>query len=533
MSKRLSRSVLAPGLVTEVSDPQRDTLRLRSPIRAADPEQGDLRSRVTTAVGWKGASGVVGQLTKLMQVVVLTRLLSPHDFGVAGMGLMLVPFVVNFSDFGLGIALVQRRTITDRDASSVFWASVGIGAIVSALGAATAPFVAHFYHQSEVTPLFATASLGFVITSLGSTHRSLLVRSMNFRALELRSIASALAGAVVGITMAVFGAGPWAFIGMFLTGAVTSTALLCSMAGWHPSRTVSMRSIRELASFGGRYLGGTTFLTLNQNADNILVGRFLGAASLGFYSLAYSVILSPLSRLASPVMQILTPAFSRLQDDKKALATGWLRATPLLAVVVLPLTLTVAVTAHDLVLVVFGRQWTAAVPVMQILACVSAMQCLQLHDVVLQAMGRMRVYLWVSAASFALNLSAFIVGLRWGIVGVSAAFAVSSSIYFVAYTVVVSRALGIRPIRFLQALAGVLQGAVALVLAEFTAKLLVDHSGLAALPRIAVVTAAGLGAFFAVCAWRAPDVFGELRRLWAHRFARHKVVPAQAVQASS
>ena len=338
---------------------------------------------------------------------------------------------------------------------------------------------------------------------------------MNFRVLELRLIVGMLVGGVAGVTVAVLGGGPWALVAMQLSSAVTSTALLWGMSGWRPSRTLSVRSLRELSAFGGRFLGGTTFLTLNQNADNVLVGRFLGAASLGFYTLAYGVILSPLARLASPVMQILIPAFARLQDDKKALSTGWLRATSALAVVVLPLTLTVAVTAHQLVVLVFGQRWTPAVPVMQILACVSAMQCLQLHDVVMQALGRMTAYLRISALSFALNLGAFIIGLNWGIIGVAAAFSVSSSIYFVAYTLVVSRALGMRPVRFVQALAGKLQAGLALTVVELAAQFVLDWKQSRTLLRIAAVTALGLAAFAAVGAWRAPDVFGELRRLLA------------------
>ena len=488
-----------------------------SALRPRDPERSELRARITSAVGWKGASSVIGQLMKVAQVVVLTRLLSPHDFGVAGMVLVLAPFVVSFSDFGLGIALVQRATITELDASSVFWASLGIGVFASGVAVAASPLVAHFYHQPEVAPLFAITSLGFAIMSLGSTHRSLLVRSMNFRALEIRSMAGLLVGAIVGITTAVAGGGPWALVGGYLAGVSSSTALLWVTAGWRPSTAFSLQTIRELAGFGGRFLGGTTFLNFSQNADNVLVGRFLGAESLGFYTLAYSVILSPLARLAGPVMQILTPALSRLQDDKRALADGWLRATSLLAFVVLPLTLTIAVTANDLVALAFGQRWMRAVPVMQILACVSAMQCLQLHDVVMQALGRMRLYMWISAASFAANLGGFVIGLQWGILGVATSLAISTTIYFIAYTVVVSRVLGIGSFRFVEALAGVLQAAFALAIVELVAMHVLDGSRATGLPRIMLVTALGLSAFVAVCAWRAPGIFAELRQMVSHR----------------
>jgi O-antigen/teichoic acid export membrane protein len=498
-------------------------------LRPPDPERRELKGRIASGVGWKGASAVISQLTRLGVVVVLTRLLSPRDFGVAGMVLVVLPFMVNFADFGLGIALVQRPKITELEISSVFWASLGIGAVLSVLGAAVSPLVALFYGRGEVAALFAVLTLGFFITSLGSTHRSLLVRSMNFRVLELRLIAGSLVGAVVGIGLAVAGTGPWALVGMQLATAVTSTALLWTMSGWRPAATFSAASVRELGAFGGRYLGATTFLTMNRNVDNVLVGRYLGAIPLGFYTLAYSVILSPLSRLSGPVMQILTPALSRLQDDKEALAAGWLRSTRLLAVAVLPLTLTIAFTAHDLVDLVFGKRWDGAIRVMQILACVSAVQCLQLHDVVMQALGRMSTFFWISAASFGMNLVGFVVGLHWGIVGVATGFAICSGIYFAGYTVLVSRILGIGSLRLVGALSGVLQAAAALVAAEILVQQLIEGDS-TDLARMCAVTAGGVAAFAVGCAWRAPDVFTELRRLFGQVTGRRRAptVPAAA-----
>jgi O-antigen/teichoic acid export membrane protein len=505
--------------VRAMAEAQGDVLR--------DPNRAELRSKVESGMGWKIASQATVQGARAIVVIILARLLSPHEFGLAAMVLVLSSFVISYSDFGLGLALVQRPSITEKDRSSVFWASLALGATLTGVGIAAAPLAADFYHQPRVEPLLAALSLDFFVTSLGSTQRSLLVRSMSFRALELRLMCGAVVSAVTGVILGFSGAGAWALVGMELAASVTSTILLWRFSEWRPRMLFSWASIRELGPYGLRFVGGNTFRILNTNTDNLLIGRFLGSRALGLYSLSYSVLLVPMLRIVSPVLQVLTPAFARIQHDKEALATNWIRATRFVGAIALPLTLTIAITARDLVGAVFGPQWHGAVPVVQVLSCVAAVQCLQIHDVVMQALGRMRKYLWLLAGSFALNLGAFVLGLRWGIVGVASTFAVSSTIFSAVYTVVVCGELGIRTTRFLRGIAGVLQAAALLVAVELAARSLLADGHVTGLAAVCVVTAAGLLAFVPTCAWRAPDAFLEMRQLATRLLRRRRVAPLQ------
>ena len=363
---------------------------------------------------------------RLAVVVTLARLLGPADFGLAAMALVLSAFVVPLADLGLGTALVQRRTLEERERSTVFWLSVAAGVGLSALGIALAGLVADFYGRHELQLLFAALSLSFVITSLGTVQRSELVRKMDFRALELRTIAGVMVGGVVAIVLASLGYGAWALIGQELAIAAVSTCLLWLLIPWRPRFLFSGRSARELGGYGLSVLGGSFFVGLNQNADNLIVGRFLGASALGLYSVAYSVILAPLTRIVDPAQQVLFSALARIQDDRNHVVRAWKRMVRLLAVICMPMMLGFVVVAPDVVPAVLGSRWTDAVPVFQILACVSVVQCLQRPvAAILQAVNLPRMYLVLSAAGFVFNLAAFFVGLRWGVVGVAGAFAVT------------------------------------------------------------------------------------------------------------
>ena len=153
-----------------------------------------IQGRVLKGIGWKLTSTTVIQVSRIVTAVLLARLLSPHDYGVAGMVLVASSLVLVFADMAFGAALVQRENITELDRSTVFWTNVVGGALFTLGGIALSGPVASFYHTPDVQPLFAVFSLTFFVTALSATNSALLSREMNFRSLELRQMLSYLAG---------------------------------------------------------------------------------------------------------------------------------------------------------------------------------------------------------------------------------------------------------------------------------------------------------------------------------------------------
>ena len=164
----------------------------------ASPPSG-LRAAVMSGLVWKALSILVKQGSRVIVGIVLARLLTPEDYGLAALVLVFSSLVFIFSDLSLGAALVQRARITEKDRSTVFWVSVAAGVVCTLVGFAVAGLVADFYREPDVKPLFMAVSISFVIVSLGVTQEALLTRAMDFRSLEIRQMAAALAGAVVAV----------------------------------------------------------------------------------------------------------------------------------------------------------------------------------------------------------------------------------------------------------------------------------------------------------------------------------------------
>jgi O-antigen/teichoic acid export membrane protein len=491
---------------------------------------GSLQSRVARGIAWKAFSQVVLQASKIVVALVLARLLAPHDYGVAGMVLVFSSLVFVFSDVALGSALVQRRTLSEVDRSTVFWTSAGAGLVFTGVGVAASWPLAAFFGEPQVQPLLAALSVSFLVTALGTTQKALLTRELDFKRLELRLIGATFAGAVVGIAAAAGGAGAWAIIGQQITIALGSTLLLWTSCPWRPRLLFSIDSLRGFAGFSGGVFGTRLLFYVSRNADNLLVGRFLGAPALGAYALAYNLMLMPMDRIAAPVQEVLFPAFSKLQDEPRRMAAAWLRVNRAIGAISVPVMLGLILVAPEFVTVALGAKWEPAIPVLQILGWAGLLQSLQrLNSSVLQARGRAGTLFAFSVVAAGANLAAFAVGLQWGIVGVAAAYAISNTLLQPLYTALTARTVGLTLLDCARSLAGVGQAAAAMGAAVLGAKLLLIEQGLGPGARLPILVAVGIAVFVPLCAWRVPDLATDVRRLMRREpgAARHAALEAQ------
>lgn len=477
-----------------------------------------MRTRVSGGVRWKLVGQTAAQVTSAASSIVLAHLLNPHEFGLAGMALVFVGIGAVFGDLALSAALIQRSALREEDRSTAFWTNVAAGSFLMCLGIGISPFVADFFGRPSVQPLFAVTSVIFLLWSLSSTQNALLTREMNFRGLEIRGIASALAGAAAAVTLAVAGAGAWAIVGQALVQAGTSLALLWTLSPWRPTFTYSKASLRSLGSYSSKTMASQILGYLVNNVDNLLVGRFLGSVALGIYSVAYNAMFLPVSRISQPIQQVLFSAFSKLQSEPKRLAEAWARGNQVISAVNVPAFLGMAVVAPDFVPVVLGHKWHAAVPVLQFLSLAGVGTTLQtLNWSTVQAMGRPGVMLRFRLFSGPVTVLAFAIGLHWGVAGVAASFAVSRFVVTPVSLFVTCRTLGCSPAWAVRGEALVVFLAVLMAGAVALARVGLVQVGVPAAARLAAVVPLGLAVYAGLLLVAAPNVMGELRSLARRR----------------
>jgi O-antigen/teichoic acid export membrane protein len=483
--------------------------------RAAFPT---LRQQVLSGVGWKFATVGLGQVTRIVVGVVLARLLVPSDFGLASMALLFVGVASVFTDMSFGQALIMRREISEQDRSTAFWTTLAAGAVCTGVGVAAAPLVASFFSAPAVANLFRVTSILFLITSFSSTQVALLTRELRFRSLQLREMAGTVVGGVVGVGVALIGLGAWALVLQALASEGLALILLWRFSSWRPHAMWSVESLRRLGSFAGKTSGARMLGYVNLNADNFLIARFAGAEALGVYSVAYNVMVAPLARLATPIQQVLFPAFARIARDRSRAGRAWLQGIEIVAALTVPAFVGLAVVAPDFVTVVLGHRWHKTIPVLQLLCIAGLAQSLQtLNHSMLQALNRAGALLAFMIFSATLTVSAFAIGLHWGVVGVAAGFAAARTIVLPVFTTIVSRAAQTPVLGFVAAVRPALEVSAAMGALALALRLGLEEASVPAGLRLAAVIAFGAAIYPILLAWRRRVLVREIWRIVRRR----------------
>lgn len=252
-------------------------------------QRGRLTEKAVAGAIWS-TFGVLGQRgLSLLSTVVLARLLMPSAYGLLGMALVVIAAVHSLRDLGTSSALIQRKDFSGDLASSVFWANVLFGAAGAGLIAGLAPTVAFLYGEPHVEAVLAVLSISFFITNLGVVQQAILVRAMAFRQLALIQMSASLVSAVVGVGMALSGGGVFSLVAALIADSVVTTVLLWVASLWSPRWHMDLGELRSVTSYSLNLTGSRILHYCIRNGDKALIGWYLGAVELGYYSLAFGL----------------------------------------------------------------------------------------------------------------------------------------------------------------------------------------------------------------------------------------------------
>ncbi len=391
----------------------------------------DLAVTATRGVFWTGGGQAIKQVIQIVTSVTLARLLLPEDFGLLGMSIVFVGVAQLFVDFGIGSALVQARDPTPIALSSSFWANVAAATLCAGAVALAAPLVADFYGDPRVMPLVATLSVSLLLAGLSVVPNALLMRAMDFSVVARAQVLGSLAGAATAVGLAWGGWGVWSLIAQPIVGSSVSLAVAWLGSGWVPMAAFSWQSITGLVRFSGGVLGSSLLNYANRNVDSLLIGRLLGETALGYYSLAYQIMLYPLSQVSSVIVRVLFPTLSQLQDDPERFKRAYLKSVSMIAMLTFPMMLGLLAVSHDFVLVVLGEKWLPMETVLQVFCLIGLVQSVATTvGTIYLSTGSTRQLFLVSLIATPVVISSFVIGVQWGIIGVATAYAVATGVLF-------------------------------------------------------------------------------------------------------
>jgi len=369
-------------------------------------------------------------LLELAGTVVLARLLDPRDFGLVAMVTLVVNFAILFRDLGLSEATVWAEKTSQELVSNLFWITVAVGMALCLLLGALAPVIARFYGEPRLVAITLCLLPSLFFSSLMMQHRALLRRQMRFGRLAAVNTVAAAAALAVAVVCAAGGLGAWSLVVRQVAASVFLAAGMWVLCPWRPGPPRRGAGLRKAVSFGGN-LSATRFLQyLLRNADNLLIGRYVGSAGLGFYTKAYSLLLLPSRQINNPLSTVVVPILSRLQNEGERFRVYYRKALGLTATVTVPLSVFAGVAAYDIIRVVLGQKWDPAARVFLLLAPAAICSSFNVATGwVYFALGRMHLQLRIKAVTATLTLVAMGIGVRWGVEGMAIAVSAASVVF--------------------------------------------------------------------------------------------------------
>jgi O-antigen/teichoic acid export membrane protein len=385
----------------------------------------NLGNKILTGLTWTGSAQIIQQTIQFASAVILARLLPPESFGLLGMAMVFTGLATLLGDFGLGSALIQRRDLGERHINSVFWFCALAGLSMTALLVLSAPLITQFYHQPTLRPVVMAAGCAALPSALRVVPMAILQRQMKFRLLALTNALAISGSSGLAVLLAYCGAGIWSLVAQVLSLTVLSTLLAWLFAAWRPRCEAGVEALRELSGFSRGVLGFSFVNYWSRNADNMLVGKFLGAEALGFYGRAYQLMLLPVSLITATAAQVMFPALSQVQNDLPRLRRIYIEAVEGIAMIAFPLMIGLLVTAEPFIRTIFSDKWLPAVPVLRLLCLVGLEQSVTSSlGWLFTASGHTDLFFKFGVFAAGAAVISFAIGLHWGIAGVATAYAV-------------------------------------------------------------------------------------------------------------
>jgi len=369
--------------------------------------QSGFRWMLTTTILWQVISWVLTLFT--------ARILRPSDYGLLALNEAIYPYLILLASFRIEVWAVQRKDFSQNDQKQVMSFLLILGFLTSLLAFFAAYGIAAFYESPEALLPFQIGSMMYFFRALQILPEVKLRRELRFREQAVMNLSIGVFRGVVQLILAYYGWSYWSLVIGNILSEVLRSLWLASITGLPRPIKIERSLAKEILTFGFHVSGATIFWILYSTSDNVVVGKFLGRETLGFYSMAFYLTDLPLSKINSVLAPLMLPYFSRMKEFKNGLRLSYLRSQRLLLFFLIPVIFGLAGTAPQLLPLLLGDRWNGIVPFFQILCIVGLLRAIPTYaGTVLTAVGRSKDLFTSSMLSGIVLPSFFILGAILG-----------------------------------------------------------------------------------------------------------------------
>ncbi len=357
---------------------------------------------------WQYLAFFSGKIMLFISTVVLARILSKDDFGVVGFAVTTIGLLDAMSDLGVTPALIYHPEDDDTTVTA-FWLSLGLGTLLFVIIWFAAPLIGLFFNDPRAVSVTRVLALSYPINSLGSTQQAVLQKKLAFKRTFIPNLFQSIAKGLGSIILASLGLGVWSLIGGQLGGMVTGAIIFWFISQWRPSFSFNPKIALSLLRYGIKIVGVDILGIILINLDNILVGKNLGAVSLGVYALAFRIPDLIILQFARILSGVIFPIYTRMRDVPGSLTKGFSITARYVSLITVPFGLGLAILAKPFIFAVFTEKWSEAIPVVRAISIYAMLLSLSYNaGSVYKAQGRPQILTWLDTARLVILFPALI-----------------------------------------------------------------------------------------------------------------------------
>ena len=408
-----------------------------------------LKYKVFDGVVWNSIGLIIDDGLSIIVKLILARLLLPEEFGIIGFAIVFIGMIKVFSDMGMSAALIQRKDedLDPMDYDTAFWAGIAWGLFLAAIMSfAVTPIAANFFNEPLLNAIIPVLSLEFVLRPLTTVHIVSITREMDFKRIVLPKNISKFVAAIIAIVMALNGFGVWSLVFQRVLSNIFVAIIYTIVNPWRPKLRYSHASFKKIFSFGIYTTGTQVFNYLTQNVDYLLIGKMLGAQSLGVYSLAYNLTYVVRGQVMNVVNKVFYPTYSKIQDDLLTIKRYYFKVIKYNCIVIYPLMVGLILLAEPFVLIGLGEKWSEAVIPLQLMAGAGLVHLLtSSNTTLLRGIGKPRLEMIMSIIkTLGVTVPFIVLGvIYYGVNGAAGALLASKTVIFFINNITLKRVAGI------------------------------------------------------------------------------------------
>lgn len=365
--------------------------------------------------------------------IVLSRLLTPSDFGAIGMLTIFIALSMTLIDGGFGSALIQKKTPTETDYSTIFFWNLGIGGILYVILYLTSPLIASFYKMPILSDVLRAVGLTLIFSSISNIQTNRLRKNLRFKDLAVTNIGSYICASLVAIVMAYKGYGVWSLVAMTLMQGLMRIIWLYFITRWIPALIFSVKAFKELFSFGGYLFFSFILESICKNIQGLVIGKKFSAAEMGYYTQAYKLDHVTSYAIPQTIATVIYPIMSQYQDNKEKLISIMDTNLRIISFFIWPLLSLLILVAGPLINFLYGHQWDMSISYYQILCCGGFFMCINnIPYYAVAASGKSKALLMISFYKWSCLGIFILIGMNFGMDGIVWSLSISTANIFFA-----------------------------------------------------------------------------------------------------